>query len=307
MKKIIITEKIRINFKNLVFSIFNKKNDKLHLKKENKKIKFDVTLEELNKLIYEKLKKFDKSINFEKLIIADFDYLKDLANFIDNTKYTNLSMIQKEYFYTLYERLKKPKFIEFLNVKTCLYCNRNFILNFQKKNNTNATAQLDHFFNKKDYPYLAVSLYNLIPCCSTCNLRKSNKQSNILHPYIDNIDKEIKFSLKIKNSKFYHSTDGFEININGKSQKAKNHIEMFNLQSLYNEHKDIILELIQKKYAYSDDYLEDLFKRYEGTFFRNKEDLLRLITGGYISESEINKRPLSKFIKDISEELGIWE
>jgi hypothetical protein len=119
----------------------------------------------------------------------------------------------------------------------------------------------------------------------------------------------MKFSLKITNSKFYHSTDGFEIefqNVNN-SIKVKNHLEVFKIKERYSYLKDIILELIQKKYAYSDDYLEDLYKRYEGTFFRNKEDLLRLITGGYISESEINKRPLSKFIKDISEELGIWE
>ena len=63
---------------------------------------------------------------------------------------------------------------------------------------------------------------------------------------------------------------------------------------------------IQKKYMYDESYLDELLKKYEGTFFRNKEDLLRLISGGYINENEINKRPLSKHIKDISEQLELF-
>jgi hypothetical protein len=126
-----------------------------------------------------------------------------------------------------------------------------------------------------------------------------------LHPFFDDLDKEIKFSLTLKNAKFYYSIDGFDINVIGNSEKAKSHIELFNLQALYNEHKDIILELIQKKYMYDESYLDELMKKYEGTLFKNREDLLRLVSGGYISEDEINKRPLSKFIKDISEELDL--
>ena len=56
---------------------------------------------------------------------------------------------------------------------------------------------------------------------------------------------------------------------------------------------------------YNDSYLDALMTQYEGTLFKNKEVLLRLITCGYISDDEINKRPLSKLIKDISEELGL--
>lgn len=46
------------------------------------------------------------------------------------------------------------------------------------------------------------------------------------------------------------------------------------------------------------------FDRYSGTLFSSKEELMRLITCGYISDDDINKRPLSKLIKDISEDLG---
>jgi len=315
MKKITITDKIKKEFENLVFSIFKKQNDKLHLiKKKNKQIKFNITLEELNKLIYKKLKKFDENINFEKLIISDFNYLKELVNFIDNNKsYTQLKKEEKDYFYTLYKRLNKPKFVEYLNVKTCLYCNRNFVINFKKKKNIHTTAQLDHFFNKKDYPYLSISLYNLIPCCSTCNLRKLDKQADIFHPYTDDFDKAAKFTLKITSPNFYYSIKGFNISLIPKENitnetkiKINNHKKIFNLESLYNEHKDIILELIQKKYMYDESYLDEITRKYEGTLFKNKEDLMRLISSGYICEDEINKRPLSKLIKDISEQLKLF-
>ena len=46
------------------------------------------------------------------------------------------------------------------------------------------------------------------------------------------------------------------------------------------------------------------FDKYSGPLFSSKEELMRLITCGYISDDDINKRPLSKLIKDISEDLG---
>ena len=55
---------------------------------------------------------------------------------------------------------------------------------------------------------------------------------------------------------------------------------------------------------YNDSYIDELANNYSG-LFKNREDLLRLITCGYVSDEDLNKRPLSKLIKDISEELGL--
>ena len=88
-------------------------------------------------------------------------------------------------------------------------------------------------------------------------------------------------------------------------KRAKNSIKSFELETLYQNHKDIILELIQKEAIYNESYLDELLTQYEGTLFKNREDLQRLISGGYVSDEEIGKRPLSKLIKDISEELGL--
>jgi uncharacterized protein (TIGR02646 family) len=305
VNRVVITNRHKEEFKTLVDSIFKDKK----LIKNDKKIKWEITKDTLDVLLQKKLKNFDSKISFDKLIIADFKYIKSLKEYIDNNqKRVELSENEKDYFLTLYGRLKKSQYIKTFGVNVCLYCNRNYIFNFKKAKSLEATGQLDHFFDKKSYPYLAISLYNLVPCCSTCNQRKSTKQSDILHPFVDNFDKRAKFTLKIKNSSFYYSTDGFEININpidSKDTQVKNSIDIFNLNRLYQNHQDIILELIQKDVVYNESYLDELYKKYEGTLFKNKEDLQRLISGGYIEEEQINNRPLSKLIKDITIELGI--
>ncbi|WP_294880006.1 hypothetical protein, partial [Sulfurimonas sp. RIFOXYB12_FULL_35_9] len=85
----------------------------------------------------------------------------------------------------------------------------------------------------------------------------------------------------------------------------ENNLNVFELKDLYDNHKDIILELIQKAEIYNESYIDELMQKYEGTLFKNREDLLRLVTCGYVSDEDLHKRPLSKLIKDISEELNL--
>jgi len=196
-----------------------------------------------------------------------------------------------------------------LKVNICPYCNRNYTFTIKEKNSKSTRPDFDHFYDKGTYPILALSFYNLIPSCILCNSRlKSTAKFSInthLHPYKDSFNDYAKFKLKILDSKFYYDEKSFEIKLETKEEKAKKIKEDFALETLYQEHKDIVLELIQKREIYPDSYIDDLFQQYEGTLFKNREDVLRHITGGYIEDKEINKRPLSKLIKDISEELDL--
>lgn len=70
-----------------------------------------------------------------------------------------------------YEKLKrKAEFYAALDVKVCPYCNRCLIepINDGVVKKT-VVGELDHFYCKSKYPYLAVSLYNLVPSCGICN------------------------------------------------------------------------------------------------------------------------------------------
>ena len=291
------------------------KNGKLE-KKEKKKIKWETTIDKVNLLLKKKLKKYDSDITFEKLVKYNYNEIKGLVAFLDNNpSITKLTKNEKDYFLTLYSRLDKPWFINELDIKVCPYCNRNYIFNFLKVNKKNATAQLDHFFDKSTYPYMAVCMYNLVPSCSTCNQRKSTKKVNIFYPYLESFNDSVKFKYDGIKSLQYFTNQRldffkdervmFHLEPIKDIDKVKKHIEVFNLKSLYDEHKDVISELLQKRVIYSDSYIDELFKQYEGILFKNREDLLRLITCGYVSDEEIGKRPLSKLIKDISKELGL--
>jgi hypothetical protein len=301
MVKIRLTETIKQNFKQNILNIF--KNNRL-IKKENKKIVFDISKNGIDNLLKKKFKKFDTNISLEKIILADLNYLYEIKRYTDTNKYIKIfTKKEKDYFLTLYSRLKKANFIQDLDIKVCPYCNRNYIFNFNKKNGKNATAQLDHFFDKSTYPYLAISLYNLVPSCSTCNLRKSSKDIKLIHPYQNSLDKFVKFNLDIKNIEFYYKENGFEITPKTDDKIAQNNIDIFNLEDLYQNHKDIISDILKRKVIYSDDYINELLQKYEGTLFNSKDELIGLIHCNYIDKKDINKRPLSKLTIDILEQI----
>ncbi len=312
MQKINISQNTLDNFYKQISEKFSNKE----LSKNETKMKWSISLVQLNSLISKKLKGFRENLDLEKLIKMEYSDLCKLVEYIkSNSSKTKLTIREKDIFLTLYSRLNNALFVKDLDVKVCPYCNRNYILNFQKKGKENATAQLDHFFDKKKYPYLAISIYNLVPSCGTCNQRKSTKQENIFYPYLESFNNSVKFSLKGIKSRdelkkenldfFDEKRIELDYKILNDKDKVEKHMEVFNIKNLYNEHKDIVSELLQKRVIYSDDYLESLLDEYEGKLFNNKEHLLRLITNGYIEDKDINKRPLSKLIKDITEELDL--
>ena len=195
-----------------------------------------------------------------------------------------------------------------LEVDVCPYCNRNYTFTVKSKNGS-TRPQFDHFYDKATYPILALSFYNLIPSCSTCNsTMKGTKPFSLtthIHPYVESFKDKAHFSLHVKRSSFYYDEKDFDISLKTRDTRVQKNIEDFGLKKLYDKHKDIVLELIQKAEIYNESYIDELFSRYEGTLFKNREDLLRLVTCGYVTDEELHKRPLSKLIKDISEELDL--
>ena len=68
-------------------------------------------------------------------------------------------------------------------------------------------------------------------------------------------------------------------------------------------HKDIVLDIIKRNVIYSDDYIDELMSKYEGTLFNSKDELIELIYCNYIDKKDINKRPLSKLASDMLEQI----
>lgn len=273
---------------------------------------------------------------FEKIILADREtiikYIELYKKYLSDNGFEHLSIdaLQKKYpqnilfkgllklhnFYDSFSSGWNYKIVKSLNIKACLYCNRESILHF---NGSKTTAEIDHFYPRSLYPFLSISFHNLIPSCKTCNSKfkgpRDTHINKILYPYQEYLHNNIYFKYNgiksqedLKKEKLdFFDEDRVDFSIEAVSNKeiSNKHIELFKLQELYDEHKDTISELLQKRVLYSDSYINELLTKYEGTLFKNKEDLLRLITCGYVNDEDINKRPLSKLIKDISKELKL--
>lgn len=203
------------------------------------------------------------------------------------------------------------QFVKLLDLKTCPYCNRNYISIIHKEtmDDKQARPELDHFHPKSIYPFLAINYFNLIPSCSTCNKLKSNDDSlKLLHPYDDAIS-NINITYWLNDMKFYNVKSIKDITFESeKSIKIEienipiSNNKIFQLERLYQEHTDIVVELILRHLHYPQSYIEEL-----SSFGYNKEEIYRFIFSNYLNEDNLSKRPLSKLIKDIAEELNLLD
>ncbi|MDD2829829.1 MAG: hypothetical protein PHW18_09680 [Sulfuricurvum sp.] len=198
-------------------------------------------------------------------------------------------------------------FVKEHGIKTCPYCNRNyiFVVDSDKKK---LRPEIDHFYPKSIYPFLAMSFYNLIPSCQICNHTKKDKdafQDNLKSPYeITLIDFGFKYIPK--NINYYQlkrqkiKENDIEIQLKTGNGVDKNN-EYFKLDKLYEQHTDIVIDLLVKKTIYTKSYIRELKENFKFT----DDEIYRYLLCNYQKDEDLHKRPLSKLIKDISEELGL--
>ncbi|WP_323595389.1 HNH endonuclease [Aliarcobacter butzleri] len=245
--------------------------------------------------------------NFEKLIEIKNKLGKKDDNKIKS--FFNYDKAKSTKFIPLISKLQ-PKisnfFQENIEVHTCYYCNIDFINTFKKNNKTKNAFTLDHVLEKADYPYLALSLYNLVPSCYVCNSKV--KDSKILFDEFSPTNKDFDFDERVKFKSFISNINlqiekeqDFYIKlIENYSNKYDKYIKSLNLNDRYDYHKYKVLEMIQKRREYPDSRIKELSDLTKKTQEEIKQDLF----GIYTSE-DLHKRPLSKLIKDISEELDL--
>lgn len=186
--------------------------------------------------------------------------------------------------------------LDALATVTCPYCNRNYI----NAAESTSGCHLDHFYDKMTYPILAVSFFNLIPVCSTCNIIKANKQlSYSPHDSRYKADELFRFSYT------YKSSPGGEkilIKPNTAAQFYKRNIEVLELDTLYQIHTDYVHEIIQKA-SYVTEYRHALFSSLKIKF--SDEEIMRHFLGNYHTEEMYGRRPLAKLTHDIAADTGI--
>lgn len=244
-----------------------------------------------------------------------------------------------------YEQLasheKIYEYLEALGAGVCPYCNRQFITTVSS-GSRRTRPQLDHFKNKSDYPFLALSINNLVPSCGVCNLLKHDKDSEMLYPYEEGIADLYVFATKDRDGYFTDLRTGatrapetFDVVLrpNGDEAdpamvRAKGSIGNLALKKLYQSHKDYITAIYYQRYIHTDEMLEDILTQCPDLFRHKspnaatgtapiplseeerpaaKAELKRMLLMMDYRRQSWGNQPLSKLTNDISEEIDRLE
>tara|TARA_R110000868_G_scaffold29420_9_gene109470 strand:- start:510 stop:1565 length:1056 start_codon:yes stop_codon:yes gene_type:complete len=246
---------------------------------------------------YFKLTEKERKLGKYKVI---YDLLVDISKGFDyDNWFTNLKSSDDYSGYHLAENL---------NLRSCAYCNRTYTTTIRdRKKGKLMRPQFDHWYPKSKFPLLALSFFNLIPSCYTCNsIVKSDtilELKNHIHPYVD-LEQTNEFSFGY----FYvKSLDRYRVYIEydkNKTIKAYNTLRLLKVDQMYNAHLPELSDLIKIKEAYSDTYI----KKIQGLFPSiqlNKNEIHRILFGTELDVKDFHKRPLSKFKSDILKKLEI--
>lgn len=259
------------------------------------------------------LKNHGISYSFEQIWILKYNELraikesiKDDSNFkIEIDKLKNGKKSKNNFLIDAYKKLRTKygkELIEKTGVTVCPYCNRNFVNNGKNR----AMAQFDHFFDKKTFPLFAISLYNLIPCCSSCNHTKQSESISFSpYDYDFRTDDMLTFNYCLETVNKYIieiNTNENIIDCNGKKRKnpIASNIEVLQLREQYNLHTDLLKQIIFKTRTMPESYLQEIREMLKTTIDLDlgmtEEEIYY---DNYLSEEKYHLRPLSKFTHDI--------
>lgn len=266
-----------------------------------------------HKKVQQKIETDPKYSNYIYTIFG-YDQFVNSHNLINNIKSAeeNIKDITLENFDNIEEKFKWSAYayVLSLKIKVCPYCNRNYILPLYSENGK-MRADLDHFFAKNKYPYLSISIYNLVPSCKYCNSSLKGKQEftyeGNFHPF-DKIsaDKLYRITYVPKSTDCFLGKEDFDIELEYNQEekdwkKMKSNHDVFKIKETYQYHRDIVAGFIKKRYIYDDGYIEYLLKTYPNLFSSREEVVSFLLSPHNISQAE--NAPLGKLMKDLMEEM----
>lgn len=258
----------------------------------------------IKRIIVSKADEFTKIINETYIILKSEDLFKYNGKDVQQTNFGRF-LLTDIFKYTQY---RSSAFCRDLYMDMgfeeaiCPYCNNNKIGILKKEVRNNGSSlmlfELDHFYPKSMYPFLALSLYNLIPSCHDCNATiKKEKNFTIethTHPYHESFDELYKFEVDLQSFQ-NHTTHNLRITKNAIKPHDKSAVD-FELETRYQLHQDDINSLI--KY----------FMKYRHLINSDRAEMLYDFIFGIGVTKEKNailKKARSKVLRDILLQMDI--
>lgn len=218
-----------------------------------------------------------------------------------------------------------------LHVEVCPYCNRIYTKTLPSQEETSegkifrtTRAEIDHYYPRSEFPYLGLSLFNMIPSCHICNSNKGVKK-DVVYPYDEDFGNKVKFKLvpEIKEGGntlgfFRGESDNFRVKLQLSEQELEQEYiqrvqkskEQFRLEELYNEHKSEIQDILRNAYYFNEEYINTavipLIIKIRSKLKKAKldkvglqEEARNILFFNRLRQSEWEMRPLAKLTADI--------
>lgn len=225
--------------------------------------------------------------------------LKELASNIDNDlRKLNADINLIINYNLIYNNNMRDQIMLTANIDICPYCGRQFITRF----NDRSSADLDHFYPKKYFPLLSLSLYNFIPSCQICNSRFKNQHiKRILYPFNNGYEDNAKFGIKF-NSPITDIYPSVKIQIKNVSKdkhfETEEDLKLFHIEEVYQSHNEFISNLIARKRIYDNANFRDSITKLV-SYKMEDEEINDLLFGYSFNLEYDQKKPLAKLVKDI--------
>ena len=200
-------------------------------------------------------------------------------------------------------------------LKYCPYCNADmvYVLNIGRKGKTRRCA-FDHFYPEARYPFLGLSLYNLIPSCHRCNsLFKHDDHKELetsFHPYLDDLDTETQFILvRFPSRNDYSECRADNLTMQFRMKKTSSadpaqldsYQKLFAIDIVYNSlYREKALQVLQLGHLLNESYREKLVQLFSKAGL--SVDPVRLILGMPLKREEINMHHVAKLKLDLLEQ-----
>lgn len=208
----------------------------------------------------------------------------------------------------------KQHLIDNLKLDVCPYCGRSYITSIRKNHNKHVLKpQIDHYFPKHKYPFLAMTYRNLIPCCNVCNMSgakgtndpidfttadhstRSGYKEFLMNPYEYSED-ELNFDFELLDINLLRP-ESYNVIFNAPNYE-KGYKEWLALDLLYKQHSDLVRDDVVKSFL-----LYTALPRLYNASFSISGSGLKLLTqcimGFEYDHSKDSNRIMSKFHREI--------
>lgn len=167
---------------------------------------------------------------------------------------------------------------------------------------------LDHVFPQGEYGFYALSLYNFVPSCYSCNSKfknddefKINENLKYIIPssFQYSLSNVLEFKPLYKSKKKRQMT--LRVDYTKYKDQIQHYLKMFKLVGRYTFHKGEIERLMQLQ----KDYPPGKIKAMANKYCVSEEKLKSDIFGPELFDPKLANQPLTKFKKDIAKTIGI--